>query len=81
MDSNVDIIPMFAGADGKYVNLAIESGVSGIVVQGLGLGNVNDHLYQAIKKAIEKGIIVVISTRVSHGHVSRDMSLRAEGRT
>ena len=69
MDSNVDIIPMYTGADGKYIDFAVESGASGIVVQAFGLGNVNDLFYRAIGDAINKGVIVAISTRVPCGHV------------
>lgn len=69
MDSHIDIISMYTGADGKYIDLAVESGVSGIVIQAFGLGNVNDLYYKAIGNAINKGVIVAISTRVPYGHV------------
>jgi len=69
IDSKVDLIPMYTGADGKYIELAVESGVSAIVIQAFGLGNVNDLFYKAIGNAIAKGVIVAISTRVPHGYV------------
>ena len=67
--SNVEIIAMYAGADGSMINAAILSGARGIVVQALGCGNVNEAMYAAIKRAIENGIAVVISTRVLNGRV------------
>jgi L-asparaginase len=69
IDDRVDLIPMYTGADGKYIDLAVESGVSAIVIQAFGLGNVNDLFYRAIAHALAKGVIIVISTRVPHGHV------------
>lgn len=65
----VDIVAMYAGADGSQVRAAAASGALGIVVQALGLGNVNGALYQAIVDAIRGGIVVVISTRVPRGRV------------
>jgi len=69
IDSKVDLIAMYTGADGKYIDLAVESGVSAIVIQAFGLGNVSDLFCRAIANAIGKGVIVAISTRVPYGHV------------
>lgn len=65
----VDIVAMFGGADGALVRAAAASGARGIVVQALGLGNVNGELYAAIAEAIRDGVAVVISTRVPRGRV------------
>jgi L-asparaginase len=69
MGGRVDIIPMYAGADGRYIDFAVESGVSGIVIQALGLGNVNVPFYQAIRRAIDRRVVVVIASRAPYGHV------------
>lgn len=63
----VEIVPMYGGADGSLVRAAVKLGAKGIVVQALGFGNVNAEMYDAIKEAIDKGVIVVISTRVPNG--------------
>ena len=65
----VDIVAMHAGADGAMIKAAILAGTRGIVIQALGCGNVNEAMFTAIKHAIEKGIAVVISTRVASGRV------------
>lgn len=65
----VDIITMYAGADGTQLRAAVGAGAKGIVVQALGLGNVNVPLYEAIKEAIGRGVVVVVSTRVPNGRV------------
>lgn len=66
----VEIIPMFAGASGELLRSALTLGAKGIVVQALGLGNVNREMYEAIQQAIAQGVPVVISTRVPNGRVS-----------
>ena len=65
----VDIVAMHAGADGTLLRAAVAAGAKGIVIQALGLGNVNIPLYEAAKEAIGRGIVVVISTRVPNGRV------------
>jgi len=66
----VEIVPMFAGASGDLVRSAVSHGARGLVVQALGLGNVNVEMYEAIKEAMAQGVPVIISTRVPNGRVS-----------
>jgi len=65
----VDIVAMYAGADSTQIRAAVAAGAKGIVIQALGMGNVNIPLYEATKEAIAQGIVVVISTRVANGRV------------
>ena len=65
----VDIVAIYAGVDGTQVRAAGAAGAKGIVIQALGLGNVNIPVYEAIKEAIKRGVVVVISTRVPNGRV------------
>jgi L-asparaginase len=65
----VDIVVMYGGADGKFIDKAVESGTQGIVVVADGVGNVNTEIYEAIKRAHDKGIAVVISSWVPNGRV------------
>lgn len=65
----VDIIPFYSGADGKYFRTALKAGLSGLVVEGLAMGNVNKAYYEGIKKARAAGLTVVITTRCPYGRV------------
>lgn len=65
----VDIVPMYAGADGAMLRAALRAGARGIVLQGLGLGNVNVALHEAVTEAVHAGVAVVVSTRVPRGRV------------
>ena len=60
----VMLFTLYAGADGKYIRLAVDSGAKGIVVAGFGLGNVNASVYEGIRYARSKNIPVVISSRL-----------------
>ncbi len=65
----VDIIPFYSGADGKYFRTALKAGLSGLVVEGLAMGNVNKAYYEGIRKARAAGLTVVITTRCPYGRV------------
>jgi L-asparaginase len=65
----VDIVSAYVGADDLLIKAAIAAGAKGIVVQGLGAGNVNLSLLEGIRQAIKAGIKVVIASRVPNGAV------------
>ncbi len=68
--ARVDIIMTYAGADGLLIRSMLREGpVQGLVIAGLGLGNVPASMFEAIQEARARGISVVISTRVPTGRV------------
>ena len=68
----VDII--YAGVDtpADLVDMSIKAGARGIVIAGVGNGNMNAAALEACKKAAESGVVVVRSTRVPTGYVLRN---------
>lgn len=77
----VEIVPMYGGADGYLVKAALDHGAKGVVIQGLGWGNVNKPMYAAIKDAIAKGVPVVITSRVPNGRVLPNYGWEGGGKT
>lgn len=71
----VDIVLAHAGCDGKPIDAAVENGAGGIVLAGVGNGNTSAPALEALKKAAETGIVVVRSSRVGAGIVSRNMEV------
>lgn len=65
----VDLLKSYAGDDGRFVKHAVDTGAKGIVVEGVGAGNVNAKVDEAINYALSKGVAVVICTRVYNGAV------------
>lgn len=63
----VEILAMFGGADGALLRYAVDQGARGIVVQAVGMGNMNVSMYEAVLYALSKDVPVVISTRVPNG--------------
>ncbi|QHC04585.1 asparaginase [Anoxybacillus sp. PDR2] len=65
----VDIIKCYLEADGKFIKAARESGVAGIVLEGVGRGQVAPKMAEEIERAIKQGIKVVITTSAEEGAV------------
>jgi len=69
----VEILPHYAGADGTLVRALWlapkEAQPDGVVIAATGLGNVGSRVYEALAEARERGLPVVISTRVYSGRV------------
>ena len=63
----VDIVAMYGGADGSLMRYAVDQGAKGIVVQALGMGNMNVSMFEAVQYALAQGVPVVVSTRVHNG--------------
>lgn len=77
----IELVSMYGGCDGTAVTDAVRRGAKGIVVQALGLGNVNIPLFAAIKSAIAEGVAVVVSSRVPSGRVLPSYGFEGGGKT
>lgn len=65
--SNVDLIKVHTGITDKFFRFSADSGVAGIVVEALGVGNVPPAAFEGIKYAVDKGIPVVLVSRCPTG--------------
>ena len=68
----VDIIYMSVNSNPDLINQSVQLGAKGIVIAGVGNGNMSKLALDACKIATEKGVIVVRSTRVPTGYVLRN---------
>lgn len=68
-EKKIVIIPFYSGADSQYLDLMCENRVDGVVVEGVGLGNVNEAYYKSICRLRKAGIPVVITSRSSNGRI------------
>lgn len=77
----VTLLETFAGDDGSLVRFAADQGAKGIVIEGVGAGNVNAEVFEAVKYALSKKVTIVITTRVYHGGVWPIYGDQGGGRT
>ena len=64
---NVQLIKAFCGMDDLLIRSCISAGVDGLVIEGMGAGNLPICMMEAVQQAIQKGIMVVITTRCPTG--------------
>ena len=66
---DVHLIKLASGSDALLVDYLTERQVRGIVIEGFGRGNVPPAVLPGIRRAVAKGIPVVITTRTIAGRV------------
>ncbi len=71
----VDIIAMYEDVPGDIIDAAVQLGAEGIVLAGVGNGNMTDSALEASKRARAKGVVVVRASRVPTGYVDRNIEL------
>ncbi len=69
LEEKVFLLKAFTGLDSTIFDFLIEKEYKGIVIEGFGRGNLPPTLLSGIQKALDKGIIIVLSTRVITGRV------------
>jgi L-asparaginase len=71
----VDIIMAYENMDGKLIEAATAIGAKGIVIAGVGNGNMTEAALNALAAQAKKGIVCVRSSRVTTGRVGRNVEV------
>ena len=71
----VDVIYAHAGMCPDVIDGAVANGAKGLIIAGVGGGNMTTPALDAVKRAIGKGVVVVRSTRVGEGMVRRNIEV------
>jgi L-asparaginase len=72
----VDVVYAHAGMSPDLIDAAVANGAKGLVIAGVGDGNMTTQALEAVKRAIGKGVVVVRSTRVGDGIVRRNIEVQ-----
>ena len=67
INSNVDLIKVYAGMRDKFFKCTAESGAAGLVIEAMGVGNVPPATFEGIKYVLDKNIPVVLTSRCPSG--------------
>jgi L-asparaginase len=65
----VDIVYSYAGADSVPIDAIVAAGAKGLVIAGVGRGNMTPEQTRAVERARAKGVVVVVATRAGSGPV------------
>jgi L-asparaginase len=71
----VDIIYAYSDMPGDLIDSSVANGAKGIVIAGVGNGNMNKMSLEAAATAAKKGVVVVRSSRVVTGTVGRNVEV------
>lgn len=80
IEERVDILKIYAGADGRFIDHAIDDGARALVIEALGRGNVTVAALPAIQRAITLGIPVIVTSRCPRGRVLDTYAYEGGGR-
>ncbi len=75
-DEKVALIKFYPGMDPEILHFLIDKGYHGIVIEGTGLGHVGEQLLDPIKRAIDAGIPIVITSQCLYGRVNLNVYRR-----
>lgn len=65
----VDLVKIVAGADARLIEASLESGARGIVLEALGRGNVPPEVVPGVRRWMEAGRPLVVTSRSLRGRV------------
>lgn len=68
----VDVIYAHANMSADLIDAAVKNGAKGIVVAGVGDGNMTSQALEALGRAAKSGVVCVRSSRVPSGHTWRN---------
>lgn len=63
----VDIVSCYPGVDAVAVDAVVEAGAAGLVIEGMGVGNVGRELADTLTTLMKSGMPVILTSRVSGG--------------
>jgi len=78
LEKKVALIKYFPGMSKDIIENLINLNYRGIIIEGTGLGHVNENLLETLKKAVDNKIPVFMTSQTMHGRVN--MRVYATGR-
>jgi glutamyl-tRNA(Gln) amidotransferase subunit D len=76
-EEKVALIKTYPGVDSVLIDHLIDTNYRGIIIEGTGLGHAPDNLQSSIRKAIEEGIVVAMTSQCIFGRT--DMNVYRSG--
>ncbi|WP_010234018.1 asparaginase [Clostridium arbusti] len=80
IQSNVDLIKCACGMDHRLLKFCVDSGTNGIVIEGMGRGNIPPKMLSGVDYALSKNIPVILVSRCISGKVSDNYGYEGAGK-
>ena len=75
-DEKVALVKTYPGIPAEIIDFLVDRGYHGIVIEGTGLGHAPEQLLPAIKRAIEEGVAVVMTSQCLWGRINMNVYRR-----
>ncbi|MEZ0248206.1 MAG: Glu-tRNA(Gln) amidotransferase subunit GatD [Thermoproteus sp.] len=72
------LVKFYPGMDPRLFDALVEMGAQGIVIEGTGFGHVRESLLPSIKRAVDSGVVVAMTSQTIYGRV--DLYVYRRGR-
>lgn len=69
IDSKVDLIKSACGMDDRLIRFCVDSGAHGIIIEGMGRGNIPPDMVKGVEYALGNNIPVILVSRCHNGKV------------
>ena len=69
----VALVKFYPGLDPAIIDYYVNSGMKGILLEGSGLGHVSKYCFDAIKRAVGKGVVVALASQCIWGRVNMNV--------
>jgi L-asparaginase len=79
IETRVGLLAAALGDDGSFVDAAVEMGFVGLVVAGMGMGDLPKAMGEALVRAVDRGVVGVVARRASSGRVAPIYAETGEG--
>ena len=70
IETRIDLVKACMGADGRFIDYAVETGSRGLVLEAFGRGNATRAITEAVGRAVQRGTTVVVASRSPQGRVA-----------
>jgi len=68
-DEKAALIKFYPGLNPEVIDWHVDKGYRGIILEGTGLGHIGDYCFSAIRKAVEKGVLVAMTSQCIWGRL------------
>ncbi len=72
-NERVMLIKFHPGMDPKVIDWAIKNGYLGIIIEGTGLGHIGKYTHDAVKRAIDSGLVVGMTSQCIWGRINMNV--------
>jgi glutamyl-tRNA(Gln) amidotransferase subunit D len=69
-DNRVVIVKAYPGFQPEIIDMLVDKGFHGIVIEGSGLGHITNRAVESIRRAVEEGIPIVMTSQCLFGRVN-----------